>query len=78
MNINKITEHHSSEHDLNVEYPIGSKPHIVWEHVDGPMLCCHDGAVHWLTLYERLILAIGTTTLEELDEKHCHRGATQS
>lgn len=59
-------------------YPDDSKPHIQWNHADGPLLVCRDGTPHWLTMAERLWLRLGLTTLEQLDVKYNHepqRGA---
>jgi hypothetical protein len=47
-------------------------PHIQWNHIDGPLLCCRDGTLHWLTMAERLWMRLGLTTLEQLDSKHNH------
>ncbi len=47
-----------------------AKAFIKWNHVDGPMLVCTDGMVHWLSLLERVWLRAGLTTLEELDAKY--------
>ena len=43
------------------------EPHVVWKHIDGPMMACSDGQVHWLTWRERLMLALGLTTIEAID-----------
>jgi hypothetical protein len=40
---------------------------VQWKHVDGPMLCCCDGSIHWLTWKERFLLWIGRITVESLD-----------
>lgn len=46
------------------------EPHIQWSHIDGPLLHCRDGSLHWLTLLERLWLRIGITTIDQLDKKY--------
>lgn len=53
-----------------IDYPINSKPHIKWNHIDGPLLCCSDGRPHWLTLLERLYLRAGIIDIEYLDKKY--------
>lgn len=40
-----------NEHGIG--YPADSQPHIVWGHIDGPLLYFRDGRLHWLTLWER-------------------------
>jgi hypothetical protein len=55
---------------MMVGYPEDSKPHIQWNHIDGPLLFCADGSIHWLTLLERLYMRIGILTIEELDLKY--------
>ena len=52
------------------QYPADSQPHIVWNHIDGPLLCCRDGTLHWLTVTERLWLRMGVTHINQLDEKY--------
>jgi hypothetical protein len=32
----------------------GAEPYIQWNHIDGPLLCCRDGTLHWLTKAEQL------------------------
>lgn len=36
-----------------------SKPRIKRDHIDGPMLVMGDGRIHWLTLWERVLLRLG-------------------
>jgi hypothetical protein len=54
-----------------IQYPADSKPHIKWNHIDGPLLFCRDGTPHWLTIRERLWLRMGLTNINQLDEKYC-------
>jgi hypothetical protein len=54
-------------------YPKDSKPSIRWKHIDGPLLICSNGAVHWLTLYERLCLVFNCTTIEKLNAQQLLR-----
>lgn len=46
------------------------EPWIQRNHVDGPLLCQSDGGLHWLTLWERLLLALDLTNAVELDRKY--------
>ena len=36
-----------------------ARPHVQWNHCDGPLLVCADGTPHWLTLWERMALRAG-------------------
>lgn len=45
-------------------------PHLQRNHVDGPLLVCRDGTLHWLTGAERLWLRLGFTSITKLDAKH--------
>lgn len=40
-------------------------PRVNWNHVDGPLLAW-AGLSHWLTLRERLLLALRLTTVERI------------
>lgn len=55
-----------------ISYPEDSKPHIQWDHVDGPLLVCRDGTHHWLTKVEKLWLRMGFTNINQLDNNYCH------
>jgi hypothetical protein len=44
------------------------EPFIQWKHVDGPMLVCSDGQIHWLTWRERFLLWLGLTDAKKLDQ----------
>jgi hypothetical protein len=46
------------------------EPHIKRDHVDGPLLVMSDGALHWLTLWERICLALGWHDEHTLERKH--------
>lgn len=48
----------------------GHAPSIQPDHVDGPLLRFSDGQLHWLTLWERLLFALGRTDAEKLQRKH--------
>jgi hypothetical protein len=49
-----------------------SAPRIQLNHVDGPLLICSDGTMHWLSMFERLWLRLGLTTIDRLDTKYNH------
>jgi hypothetical protein len=51
-------------------YPSDSKPHIKWNHVDGPLLICRDGTPHFLSAWERFLFRANFLTIEELDRRH--------
>lgn len=53
-----------------VDFELDDFPSIQWNHVDGPLLVCRDGTLHWLTMWERLALKAGCTTIDALDAKH--------
>jgi hypothetical protein len=48
------------------------EPFIQWNHVDGPLLCCSDSSLHWITWRERLMLWLGLTTVARIDAKRRH------
>jgi len=45
-------------------------PHINWNHVDGPLLVCGDGCLHWLTPIEALMARIGLSSVERMERKY--------
>lgn len=47
----------------------GFKPNINANHIDGPLLTFSDGQMHWLTIWERILFAIGLTDAEKLEQK---------
>lgn len=51
---------------------LNAKPRIKWNHIDGPLLICRDGTLHWLTMAERLWTRLGLTTIDQLDAKYNH------
>lgn len=51
-------------------HPKDADPYIQWNHIDGPLLVCSDGTLHWLTAIERLCLLVGLTNVKQLDSKH--------
>lgn len=58
------------ERTMTISYPKDSRPHINRHHIDGPLLCLRDGRMHWLTLWERLLLALNKTDALALERKH--------
>ena len=44
-----------------IGYPEDAKPTINRKHIDGPLLYLRNGEMHWLTLWERLLLWLGKT-----------------
>ncbi|VIO73872.1 hypothetical protein [Bradyrhizobium ivorense] len=44
-------------------------PSINWKHIDGPLLYASTGRLHWLTIWERIQMFFGWTTLDKLNEK---------
>lgn len=55
---------------MGVSYQRGAVPHIKQRHIDGPMLVMRSGEIHWLTLWERLLLWLGKTDAFRLERKH--------
>lgn len=45
------------------------EPHINWKHIDGPLLICSNGKLHWLTIWERLRFLFGFETIYTIDYK---------
>lgn len=52
-----------------IGYPSASRPFIVWNHIDGPLLHARDGQLHWLTLRERFRCWLGLDGVESLEKK---------
>lgn len=59
--------------DPNVGWPLTAQPFVQMKHIDGPCLHTRDGQVHWLTLWERLLLWLGLTNAHMLEAKHWQR-----
>lgn len=55
---------------VGLEYPFGTQPHLQMDHIDGPLLRLRDGRLHWLTLLERVLLAIGYHDAYSIERKH--------
>ena len=47
-----------------------AKPTINRRHIDGPLLYMRTGELHWLTLWERVLLFFGRTDAEKLESKY--------
>lgn len=62
----------ASYNEMEVSYALGSKSHINWHHIDGPMFNGKDGYIHWLTLMERLMFKCGAMTIADLEYKYNH------
>ncbi len=54
----------------NVSYPTDTAPHVVWDHIDGPVLCLRDGRMQWLSFWEKVLYARGWVTSGALEQKH--------
>lgn len=46
---------------------ISAQPRIVWKHIDGPLLYCSNGLLHWLTWRERMRLWLGLADIHDID-----------
>ena len=53
---------------MTTSYPITSKPFVA-KHIDGPVLVCADGQMHWLSLFERIQYALKFVTAFDLEHK---------
>lgn len=42
-------------------------PHIQWNHIDGPLLHVTDASLYWLRWRDRIALALGLLTVNELN-----------
>lgn len=41
--------------------------HVQWNHVDGPLLHATDASLYWLRWRDRIALALGLLTVNELN-----------
>jgi hypothetical protein len=55
---------------MGVSWPKGARPFINQKHIDGPVLVASSGEMHWLTLWERLMVALGRDDANSLERKH--------
>jgi hypothetical protein len=57
--------------NYNHDYTPGYyRPFIRWHYIDGPVLICSDGTVHWLSLIEIICLKLKIKTIADLDMKY--------
>lgn len=52
-----------------VSFPADAQPGLNMKHIDGPMLYFSDGQMHWLTIGERLLVALGIEDAQSLQRK---------
>lgn len=45
-------------------------PHLNTHHIDGPVVTFSDGQMHWLTLWERVLLLFGKIDAPMLQRKY--------
>jgi hypothetical protein len=50
-------------------FPLGTRPSIMWNHIDGAWLCFSDGQLHWLTWWEKFRCWMGWDDAESLQRK---------
>lgn len=60
---------YSDHPHLGVDYPCCSRATIRPNHIDGPLLVFRDGQMHWLTVWERILFALGFTDAERIERK---------
>ena len=53
-----------------IGYPDDARPSINRKHIDGPLLYMRNGELHWLTLWERVLLRFGKTDSFALERKY--------
>ena len=55
---------------MSIQYEQPIKPEINFKHIDGPILTCSYGSIHFLDLIERIQLKIKMITLNDLNIKY--------
>lgn len=55
--------------ERGVGYPADSEPYIKWKHIDGPLLVCRDGQMHWLTWRQRFSMWVGWRDIYDLERE---------
>lgn len=50
-------------------FQVTSRPRIIRHHVDGPVITFRDGQMHWLTMWERILVMLGLTDAIEIERK---------
>jgi hypothetical protein len=58
--------------ESGVGYPADADPAINWNHVDGPLLYCRNGAIHWLTIVDRFRFWMGWDDIYSLERKYIY------
>ena len=58
------------EHGIG--YPADAEPYIRWYHIDGPLLICRNGAMHWLTWSDRFWMWLGRDDIYALERKYIY------
>ena len=53
-----------------IGWPESARPSINRKHIDSPLLRLRNGELHWLTLWERLLLWLGKTDALALEKKY--------
>jgi hypothetical protein len=53
-------------------YPADAEPAIRWDHIDGPLLVCRNGSLHWLSWLDRLRVWIGADDIYSLERKYLY------
>jgi hypothetical protein len=63
-------EYSPMNNKATMSYPTTAQPSIKRRHIDGPVLVLRDGRMRWLTVWERMLLALNMTDAERLERKH--------
>lgn len=53
-----------------IGYSADAEPYIKWKHIDGPLLVCRNGSLHWLTWRDRLRFKFGFDDIYSLERKY--------
>ena len=57
-------------HNKGIQFgPGDSRPWIMRNHIDGPLLHFTDGQLHWLSIWERIQYRFGWTSAAKLQRK---------
>lgn len=60
---------YSDRPNHGVSFPSSSQPSLKMNHIDGPLLTFSDGQMHWLSIGQRLRVALGLTNAEKLQRE---------
>ena len=55
-----------------IGYHADAEPYIKWKHIDGPLLVCRNGAMHWLTWRDRILFRLGREDIYSLERKYIY------